>query len=243
MCFWCFHVSVTKSTSWWNSCFKIYVECDTHRPPTSVIRYHQLGNTTSSAIKCRHQHLNAFSDTLVNTPRATTRKISRSPTPRPEARIPKAKAILGIESQEKSRFSHGDGGVGLRGWGRDVNVADGWCYARPNLVVAGLMETSYFATSKPSNDIQAYDHSSGSHAFYNNVPARKTVKPLGLKQSKEPTTGAVTIFSAIMFWWTRPLNESSPLSSPGRVSELDTPNSAGLPELGLSCRDFACPEI
>ena len=100
MCFWCFHVSVTKSTSWWNSCFKIYVECDTHRPPTSVIRYHQLGNTTSSAIKCRHQHLNAFSDTLVNTPRATTRKISRSPTPRPEARIPKAKAILGIESQE-----------------------------------------------------------------------------------------------------------------------------------------------
>ena len=181
MCFLCFHVSVTKSTSWWNSCFKIYVECDTHRPPTSVIRYHQLGNTTSSAIKCRHQHLNAFSDTLVNTPRATTRKILRSPTPRPEARIPKAKAILGIESQEKSRFSHGDGGVGLRGWGRDVNVADGWCYARPNLVVAGLMETSYFATSKPSNDIQAYDHSSGSHAFYNNVPARKTVKPLGLK--------------------------------------------------------------
>ena len=116
------------------------------------------------------------------------------------------------------------------------------------MVVAGLMETSYFATSKPSNDIQAYDHSSGSHAFYNNVPARKTVKPLGLNtrscaESKEPTTGAVTIFSAIMFWWTRPLNESSPLSSPGRVSELDTPNSAGLRELGLSCRDFACPEI
>ena len=65
-----------------------------------------------------------------------------------------------------STFSHGDGGLGLRGWGGDVNVADVVDATQaPTWLSPRLMEISYIATSKPSKIIQAHGHSSDFNAF------------------------------------------------------------------------------